>query len=203
MPSCCSDGLSRWTRRAGRGRAETIAGPVEVGYEQLVVALGAVTRTFPVPGLVEHARGFKDLADAIALRNHTLQRLEAATVGGADAEAELGFVFVGAGYAGVEALAELIDLVDASPGILAFPGSWASENVPGALSTGVSSYAPTVRSAAVSDWRSSSTGANRSPSRATRSSTSPIVKAPGSRPARTSSQRSGADTGAPARGRTE
>ena len=94
--------------------AETIAGPVEVRYDRLVVALGAVTRTFPVPGLAEHGRGFKDLADAIALRNHVLQRLEAAALGGGDAEAELGFVFVGAGYAGVEALAELNDLAHAA-----------------------------------------------------------------------------------------
>ena len=88
--------------------ADTIAGPAEISYDRLVVALGAVTRTFPVPGLVEHGRGFKDIADAIALRNHVLQRLEAAAAGGPDSE--LGFVFVGAGYAGVEALAELNDL---------------------------------------------------------------------------------------------
>ncbi len=58
--------------------AETIAGPAEISYQRLVVALGAVTRVFPVPGLVEYGRGFKDLADAIALRNHALQRLDAA-----------------------------------------------------------------------------------------------------------------------------
>jgi NADH dehydrogenase len=94
--------------------AETIVGRVEVRYDRLVVALGAVTKTFPVPGLAEHGRGFKDLADAIALRNHVLQRLEAAALGGDGAEAELGFVFVGAGYAGVEALAELNDLAHAA-----------------------------------------------------------------------------------------
>ena len=100
-------------RRGEHGRrAETIAGPAEISYERLVVALGAVTRVFPVPGLVEHGRGFKDLADAIALRNHVLQRLEAAAAGGP--ASELGFVFVGAGYAGVEALAELHDLVQAA-----------------------------------------------------------------------------------------
>jgi NADH dehydrogenase len=66
-----------------------------------------------VPGLAEHAVGFKDLADAIQLRNRILRELEAAdaqTEGGID-PAHLGFVFVGAGYAGVEALAELADLV--------------------------------------------------------------------------------------------
>ena len=92
---------------------ETEAGHFEVGYENLVVALGAVTRTLPVPGLAEHGLGFKSLADAIHLRNHVLRRLEAAdAVDDADLAAEhLTFVFVGAGYAGVEALAELSDLV--------------------------------------------------------------------------------------------
>ena len=89
--------------------AETLAGPLEIGYEQLVVALGAVTRVLPVPGLAEHGLGFKDLADAIALRNRVLGQLERATVDPSAPE-ELGFVFVGAGYAGVEALAELHDL---------------------------------------------------------------------------------------------
>jgi NADH dehydrogenase len=85
----------------------------EVGYENLVVALGAVSRTLPIPGLVEHGLGFKDLADAIQLRNHVLGRLEsaAAATDAEDVERELTFVFVGAGYAGVEALAELADLV--------------------------------------------------------------------------------------------
>ncbi|HEX5800072.1 MAG TPA: NAD(P)/FAD-dependent oxidoreductase [Gaiellaceae bacterium] len=90
----------------------THADSFEVGYEQLVLAPGAVTRTFPVPGLAEHAVGFKDLADAIHLRNRVLRELEAADAELDDTEAatHLTFVFVGAGYAGVEALAELSDL---------------------------------------------------------------------------------------------
>jgi NADH:quinone reductase (non-electrogenic) len=91
---------------------ETAAGNVEVHYEQLVVALGAVARTLPIPGLAEHGLGFKSLADAIWLRNHVLQQLELAAAATAeDAKRHLSFVFVGAGYAGVEALAELSDLV--------------------------------------------------------------------------------------------
>jgi NADH dehydrogenase len=84
-----------------------------VGYRDLVVALGAVSRTLPVPGLAEHALGFKSLPDAIQLRNHVLRRLEAAAAAPNEAHRrrELTFVFVGAGYAGVEALAELADLV--------------------------------------------------------------------------------------------
>jgi NADH dehydrogenase len=98
--------------RRQRVQVETEEGLVNVTYRRLVVALGAIPRTFPIPGLAEYAFGFKDLADAIALRNHVLRRLEAAAAAPTDAHRrrELTFVFVGAGYAGVEALAELSDL---------------------------------------------------------------------------------------------
>ncbi len=84
-----------------------------VRYSNLVVALGAIVRSLPIPGLAEHALGFKSLADAIHLRNHVLGRLEvaAADPNPTHRRRELTFVFVGAGYAGVEALAELSDLV--------------------------------------------------------------------------------------------
>jgi NADH dehydrogenase len=93
---------------------ETDAGAQTVRWEELVIALGAVPRTVPVPGLTEHALSFKSLAEAIHLRNHVLRQLEDADAALDDAERErrLTFVFVGAGYAGVEALAELSDLVD-------------------------------------------------------------------------------------------
>jgi NADH dehydrogenase len=96
-----------------RVQIETEEGLVNLTYRNLVVALGAIPRTLPIPGLAEHAMGFKDLADAIALRNHVLQRLEAASAAPTEGrrQRELSFVFVGAGYAGVEALAELADLV--------------------------------------------------------------------------------------------
>jgi NADH:ubiquinone reductase (H+-translocating) len=94
-------------------RAETDEEVLTIGYDQLVVALGAVSRTLPIPGLAEHALGFKTLADAIHLRNHVLRRLEAAaaTTNETHRRRELTFLFVGAGYAGVEALGELADLV--------------------------------------------------------------------------------------------
>ena len=88
-------------------------GPAQVHYENLVLALGAVARTLPIPGLAEHGLGFKSLADAIYLRNHVLRQLELAdaSLSPEDAKRHLSFVFVGAGYAGVEALAELSDLL--------------------------------------------------------------------------------------------
>jgi NADH dehydrogenase len=92
---------------------ETDAGTFEVHYEQAVLALGSISRRLPIPGLADYGLGFKDLADAIHLRNHVLRQLEAAVIerDRHRAEAHLTFVFVGAGYAGVEALAELSDLV--------------------------------------------------------------------------------------------
>ncbi len=83
----------------------------ELRYDQLVVALGSVSRTLPVPGLAEHGMGFKTLPEAIALRNRVLGCLEAAETldDPSEREAWLTFVFVGAGYAGLEGAAELQD----------------------------------------------------------------------------------------------
>jgi NADH:ubiquinone reductase (H+-translocating) len=101
--------------RTHEGEAETIR------YDQLVLSLGSVSRTVPVPGLAEHAIGFKSLADAIWLRNHVVETLEQAnaTEDAARQERLLTYVFVGGGYAGLEALAELqdfaADAMDAYP----------------------------------------------------------------------------------------
>jgi NADH dehydrogenase len=99
---------------ARTAQIETDVGPQTVRWRELVLALGAVPRVAPVPGLTEHGLSFKSLADAIHLRNHVLRELEAADAALDDAERarRLTFVFVGAGYAGVEALAELSDLVE-------------------------------------------------------------------------------------------
>ena len=80
-------------------------------YDHLLVALGSVSRTLPIPGLAEHAIGFKSLPEAIALRNHVIRTLEAAeTLDDPDERRRwLSYVFVGGGYAGVEGLAELQD----------------------------------------------------------------------------------------------
>jgi NADH dehydrogenase len=91
---------------------EAIEGHAErLDYDHLIVALGSVSRTFPIPGLTEHAIGFKTLAEAIALRNHLLRTLEMAESVEDPAQREkfLTYVFVGGGYAGVEGLAELQD----------------------------------------------------------------------------------------------
>lgn len=75
-----------------------------------------MTRVLPVPGVAERAVGFTSIAEAIHLRNCILSRLEAAaaTHDGEARRRALTFCFVGGGYSGVEALAELQDMaVDA------------------------------------------------------------------------------------------
>ena len=91
---------------------ETELGDVDVSYRRLVIALGSTSRMLPIPGLADHAMTFKDLADAIHLRNHVLRQLDLAEADPRNARRYLTFVFVGAGYAGVEALAELRQLVE-------------------------------------------------------------------------------------------
>jgi NADH dehydrogenase len=82
-------------------------------YDQLILSMGSVSRVLPVPGLAEHGLGFKTISEAIALRNRALSNLELAEAMEDPAEREpyLTFVFVGAGYAGVEGIAELQDYV--------------------------------------------------------------------------------------------
>jgi NADH dehydrogenase len=87
--------------------------PFALPYDELVFALGSSTRMpVAVPGLAERAVGFKTLAEAIWLRNRMLSHLEIADTRDRPAEraALLTFLFVGGGYAGVEAAAELFDM---------------------------------------------------------------------------------------------
>src|SRR4051795_4922139 len=86
---------------------------VSLEYDQLIVGLGSVSRVLPIPGLGEYGLGFKTLSEAIALRNRALVNLEIAESLDTSEERRswLTFVFVGAGYAGLEGIAELQDYV--------------------------------------------------------------------------------------------
>jgi NADH dehydrogenase len=90
--------------------------PHEIAFDHLVLALGTGTDFRGMRGLPEHARPFKNLADALALRSHVIRALEEATI-----EQErpdlisqlLTFVVAGGGFSGVEVVAELNDFVRA------------------------------------------------------------------------------------------
>ncbi|GAA4485782.1 NAD(P)/FAD-dependent oxidoreductase [Actinoallomurus oryzae] len=83
-----------------------------IDYDTLVFCPGSISRTLPIPGLAECGIGFKTVAEAIYLRNHVLRQLDiaASSTHPESRRQALTFVFVGGGYAGVEALAELEDM---------------------------------------------------------------------------------------------
>ena len=83
-----------------------------VRYDVIVVAPGSVVRTLPIPGLAERGIGFKTVGEAIYLRNHVLSRLDyaASVTDAGHRRRALTFVFIGGGYAGIEAFAELEDM---------------------------------------------------------------------------------------------
>ncbi|NYE45576.1 NADH dehydrogenase [Spinactinospora alkalitolerans] len=84
----------------------------EIAYDHIVVAAGAISRTLPIPGLAEHGIGIKTVEEAAYLRNHVLEQLNIADSTD-DPEVRrkaLNFVFVGGGFAGAEAIAELEDM---------------------------------------------------------------------------------------------
>ncbi|MFE2561963.1 NAD(P)/FAD-dependent oxidoreductase [Streptomyces sp. NPDC059352] len=86
----------------------TISGEfVTEPYDHLVLAPGSVTRSFDIPGLAEHGRGMKTLAEAVYIRDHVIAQLDLADASTDEAEraARLCFVVVGGGYAGTETAA--------------------------------------------------------------------------------------------------
>ncbi|MGZ5863303.1 MAG: FAD-dependent oxidoreductase [Methyloceanibacter sp.] len=87
--------------------------PVELHYDELVIALGMSVDLKRFPGLPEHALTMKNLADAHRLRTHVISCLEMADVA-SEAEVKqelLTFVVVGAGFSGVETVAEVNELI--------------------------------------------------------------------------------------------
>jgi len=87
--------------------------PLVLEYDHLVIALGNVTDFPGMTGLAEHARPFKTLGDALALRNHVIHILEEADSERDEAMRKqmLTFVVGGGGFSGVEVCAELHDFV--------------------------------------------------------------------------------------------
>ncbi|MDT3398343.1 NAD(P)/FAD-dependent oxidoreductase [Streptomyces sp. B1866] len=84
----------------------------ELPFDYLVIALGAVSRTFPIPGLAENGIGMKGVEEAISLRNHVLEQLDKAdsTTDEEIRRKALTFVFVGGGFAGAETIGEVEDM---------------------------------------------------------------------------------------------
>jgi NADH dehydrogenase len=79
----------------------------QIGYDRLVLAAGSVNRLLPIPGIAEHAHGFRGLPEALYMRDHLTRQLElaAAATDPQERRDRLTFVVVGAGYTGVEVCA--------------------------------------------------------------------------------------------------
>ncbi len=82
-----------------------------VAFNGLVIAAGAGTNWFGVPGASEHSFPLYSLADALTLRNHLLTRVEWAHAHPEEVEAALTWVIVGGGPTGVEVAGALAELV--------------------------------------------------------------------------------------------
>ncbi|PJI94139.1 NAD(P)/FAD-dependent oxidoreductase [Luteimicrobium subarcticum] len=90
--------------------------PFRLTYDQVVVALGSVARLLPIPGLAEQGIGLKTVEEAIAVRNHVLNRIDVASSAQDDTLKArlLTFTFIGGGFAGIEAIAEVEDMARAA-----------------------------------------------------------------------------------------
>jgi NADH dehydrogenase len=99
----------------------------ELGYDYLVIALGATTNTHHAAGVTTYAVGLKDLPDAMFLRNRVLTMLERAedTTDPKLRQELLTFVVAGGGFSGVEGIGALEDLAHGA--LRFYPGIWPTE----------------------------------------------------------------------------
>ncbi|MEV0204864.1 FAD-dependent oxidoreductase [Streptomyces sp. NPDC050788] len=87
----------------------------ELRYDLLVVTAGAVTRTFPIPGLSGQAIGLKHVEEAVAIRDRLMTAFDqaASLPPGPERRKLLTVTFVGGGFSGVEGFGELLSLATA------------------------------------------------------------------------------------------
>ncbi|MCY1141617.1 NAD(P)/FAD-dependent oxidoreductase [Actinoplanes sp. Pm04-4] len=80
----------------------------ELGYDRLVLAAGSINKLLPIPGVADHAHGFRGIPEALHLRDHVIRQVELADAAEDPGErvARLTFVVVGAGYTGTEVAAQ-------------------------------------------------------------------------------------------------
>jgi len=106
-------GIDHASKTATITRADGVSWQQE--YDQIVVTAGAVSRTFPIPGIADNAIGLKTIEEAVAIRDRILTNFDrAATMPpGPDRDRLLTVVVVGGGFAGIEAFAELRALASA------------------------------------------------------------------------------------------
>jgi NADH:ubiquinone reductase (H+-translocating) len=101
-----------------------------IHYNRLLLTVGSVNKLLPIPGIAEHAHGFRSLPEAMYLRDHITRQIELAADSDDPAErtARCTFVVVGAGYTGTEVAAQGVlftdGLVAAHPELHGQPVRW-------------------------------------------------------------------------------
>jgi NADH dehydrogenase len=87
----------------------------ELGYDEVVVTAGAVTRVFPVPGVAQAAIGMKHIEEAVAIRDAVLTAIDqaASLPPGPERQRRLTATFIGGGFNGVEGFGEVLSLAHA------------------------------------------------------------------------------------------
>ncbi len=87
--------------------------PYKETYDHIVVTAGAVSRTFPIPGVADEAIGLKTIEEAVEVRDRILTNLDKAAQlpAGPERQRLLTFAVVGGGFAGIEAFAEMRSFV--------------------------------------------------------------------------------------------
>jgi NADH:quinone reductase (non-electrogenic) len=101
-----------------------------ITYDRLLLTVGSVNKLLPIPGVAEHAHGFRTLAEAMYLRDHITRQIEIAstTEDPAERTARCTFVVVGAGYTGTEVAAQGVlfteELRKANPELDGQPVRW-------------------------------------------------------------------------------
>jgi NADH:ubiquinone reductase (H+-translocating) len=104
--------LGRVTALDLDARTVQLADGSALPYDTLVLAIGAVSASFGVPGVDEHALELKSLTDAERVRGHLLHRFEDASAAGTTAPGDLDVVIVGGGPTGVELAGGIRELYD-------------------------------------------------------------------------------------------
>ncbi|CAN5590944.1 FAD-dependent oxidoreductase [soil metagenome] len=86
--------------------------PWTIDYDIVIMTAGAVSRTFPIPGVADEAIGLKNIEEAIAVRDLLITNFYKASnlPAGPERERLLTFVVVGGGFAGIEAFGEMRSL---------------------------------------------------------------------------------------------
>src|SRR5690554_3700122 len=86
--------------------------PWEFEYDIVVMTAGAVSRTFPIPGVADEAIGMKNIEEAVAVRDRLLTNFDKAAnlPPGPERDKLLTFVVVGGGFAGIEVFGEMRSL---------------------------------------------------------------------------------------------